>query len=467
MQAGAEPDVALIDASCRGDRTAFARIVERYQRTVYAVAFSKVRDRVLTDDITQDTFVTAWSQLSDLRDATRLPAWLCGIARNLARDACKRRRRDHASDVQDVAGGTTPFEALSEADSERVIAAALAKVPDAYREPLVLFYYEQQSVEQVARTLGITAHTTNKRLSRGRRYLADGVTRLVESGLARRGPKSDLVAGVLLAIGVLGSASHVDASPPAAKGSTMLSKLTIAAILTTVVVGGVGLLSAETTRNSTSSSPRATTTTTTTAPVASAPRKPAPAAPAPASPSRVSAPPKLPASSSAPVVPDCDAAARHMAELSLQQFGDKPIPAAKRTAFGESIASSVSASCKADHWSENRRLCVVDADSYKRARIDCTDEPGATADEVASLPAELRCPALAQHVYELANGPDGKFAKLKQRFAADPDRIATIDKLSLKARDAMADECEQQPWRIERRRCLVAATTHRAVADCM
>src|SRR5262245_41110096 len=94
MQAGVDPDVALIDASRRGDRTAFAQIIERYHRAVYAVAFSGVRDRALTDDITQDTFVTAWRRLDDLRDASRLPAWLCGIARNLARGARKRMRRE-------------------------------------------------------------------------------------------------------------------------------------------------------------------------------------------------------------------------------------------------------------------------------------------------------------------------------------------------------------------------------------
>src|SRR6185503_9996272 len=102
MQAGAEPDAALIDASRRGDRTAFAQLVERYQGAVHAVAFSHVRDRALSDDLTQDTFVAAWRGMGELRDVARLPAWLCGIARNLARDACKRRRREAIGDVPEI-----------------------------------------------------------------------------------------------------------------------------------------------------------------------------------------------------------------------------------------------------------------------------------------------------------------------------------------------------------------------------
>src|SRR5512146_1156651 len=95
MQAGADRE--LIEASRRGDRAAFATIIERYQRAVYAVAFSRTRDRALSDDLAQDTFVIAWRRFAELRDVERLPAWLCGIARNLARDA-RKRGRGHLED---------------------------------------------------------------------------------------------------------------------------------------------------------------------------------------------------------------------------------------------------------------------------------------------------------------------------------------------------------------------------------
>src|SRR5258706_2792794 len=148
----AAEDRELIEASRRDDRTAFATIIERYQRAVYAVAFSGTRDRALADDLTQDTFVIAWRRLGELRDADRLPAWLCGISRNLARDARKRRRE--VVDVE-LIDATTPYDAMSEAQSERIVAMALGQVPDVYREALVLFYYEERSVHDVAKCLGI------------------------------------------------------------------------------------------------------------------------------------------------------------------------------------------------------------------------------------------------------------------------------------------------------------------------
>src|SRR5688572_26758597 len=236
MQAGAELDAALIEACRGGDRDAFAQIIERYHRTVYAVAFSTVRDRAIADDVTQDAFVTAWRQLGELRDRSRLPAWLCGIARNLARDACKRRRRETPDDGVEPIDATTPYDAMSDVEVERLVAIALGQVPDVYREPLVLYYYEERSVEDVARALGLTAATTNKRLSRGRKYLAERVA-IVERGLARRGPPAALVTAVLAIIGVAAPASHVDASPAPVKGSTM-HKLAIAAAITAAVGGG-------------------------------------------------------------------------------------------------------------------------------------------------------------------------------------------------------------------------------------
>lgn len=461
MQPGAEPDAALIDASRRGDRTAFGQLVARYQRAVFAVAFSNVRDRALSDDITQDTFVAAWRGLAELRDVTRLPAWLCGIARNLARDTCKRRRRETTGDLPEVATAPTPFDAVSDADSERLIAAALARVPDVYREPLVLYYYEQRSVEDVARLLGITARTANKRLSRGRRYLADHVTVIVERGLARRGPRPGVTAGVLAAIGLLGSASHVDASP--AKGSTMFSKLSLATILTTTVVAGVGLLAgAPGDRADTSASHRAApspvkmtapskTTAATSSPKPTA--KPAPSA---------GAVPML-AVAEPVAVPNCATAANHLAELEIALFDAEPIPPAKRAALVAVRATSREKLCKTQAWSETRRLCIIDSDDYESANIDCADETPATAAELAALPPNLHCDVLAQHVQELLVAPDGKLGIIKSKA---PDRVALVDGLLLGLGNQLQTECDRRPWSVERRRCVAAAETHQAFADC-
>ena len=218
----ARSDGELVEASRRGEHEAFGHLVARYQDVVCAVSYSSTGDHGLSEDVAQETFIAAWRQLDRLRDTLRLRPWLCGIARNLGRKARKRRRREELVDTDDhVATSGNPFDAAARGEAEQVVREALTRVPETYREVLVLYYREHQSVREVAETLGTSEAAVMQRLSRGRRHLADSVTELVERSLRDRGrPRRDLVAGVLAAIVLIEIPSRVDASPM--KGSTML-----------------------------------------------------------------------------------------------------------------------------------------------------------------------------------------------------------------------------------------------------
>lgn len=229
----AKSDVELVEASRRGEHEAFGRLVERYQDVVCAVSYSSTGDRGLSEDVAQDTFITAWRQLDRLRDVMRLGPWLCGIARNLGRKAHKRRRREEELDDQHLSPGGNPFDAAVRGDVERVVREALARVPATYREVLVLYYCENLSVRDVAAALDTSDTAVEQRLSRGRKYLAESIGEIVEGSLRSRRPRRDLVAAVLAAIVVIPIPSRVDASTT--KGSTMLK---LAAAASAVVVAG-------------------------------------------------------------------------------------------------------------------------------------------------------------------------------------------------------------------------------------
>jgi RNA polymerase sigma factor (sigma-70 family) len=228
-------DVELVEASRRGELDAFGHLVARYQDVVCAVGYSSTGDRVLGEDVAQDTFLAAWHQLDRIRDAMRFGPWLCGIARNLGRKAKKRTHREQLGEHAESAAATpSAFDELARIDDERLVNSALAKIPEAYREVLVLYYCEDRSIRDVARTLGISEAAVMQRLTRGRRYLADRVTVLVERSLEGARRRRDLVAVVLAAIAAFALPSRVDASPVKPKGSTML-KLTLAASALAVV----------------------------------------------------------------------------------------------------------------------------------------------------------------------------------------------------------------------------------------
>jgi len=225
-------DAELLEASRRGEREAFGALIERYQAVVCAVSFSRTGDRALSEDVAQDTFIAAWSQLDRLREPRRLRAWLCRIARNLARKARRRTAREAPLERIVVFEGSNPFDQAAEAESERVVRDALARVPENYRDVLVLYYRDQRSVRDVAAQLGITEAAALQRLARGRQYLADGVTDLVERSLRASPMKRSLAAVVLAALPAV-APSRVEVATHS-HGGTMF-KLAIAAGVVTAI----------------------------------------------------------------------------------------------------------------------------------------------------------------------------------------------------------------------------------------
>ncbi len=227
-------DSDLVAASKRGELDAFGHLVARYQGLVCAVSFSSTGDPVLSEDVAQETFVEAWRHLDRVREPRRLRSWLCGIARNLGRKARKRRRREELTDVDSHAtDGANAFDQLAKIDAERLVRAALLRVPETYREVLVLYYRDDRSIREVAEALGVSEAAVMQRLSRGRRYLADSVTALVESSLRGTRTRRDLAAAVMAAITATALSSRVDAST-SPKGSTM-NKLAVSASALAVV----------------------------------------------------------------------------------------------------------------------------------------------------------------------------------------------------------------------------------------
>lgn len=234
----AKTDAELVEASRRGEREAFGLLVTRYQDVVCAVSFSATGDWALSQDVTQDTFIAAWHQLAQLREVGRLRAWLCGIARNLARKARRRSGRETVVEDKDlVAAEGNPFDATAQAEVDRVVREALARIPERYRETLVLYYCENRSVREVAAALGISEDAAMQRLTRGRRHLASGVTALVERSLRGGRARKGIAAAVLAALPVVG-VPRVDASPRA-EGSTMFKLGIAAAVLAVATAAAV------------------------------------------------------------------------------------------------------------------------------------------------------------------------------------------------------------------------------------
>ncbi len=232
----------LLQASLAGSKEAFGTIVGRYQSLICGITYSTTGDFSKSEELAQETFVRAWRELRQLRDLGRFRAWLCMIARNAARKSI--RRQD--TDVVDGAMRLEETEAIESAEpgpvehaiskeQETVVWQALREVPETYREPLVLFYRQQQSVRQVAAELELSEDVVKQRLSRGRKLLKAELASVVEEVIGKTRPGKVFTVAVIAAL----PAVTTEAATAAVAGATAKAAPTAKAAFAGGLIGAV------------------------------------------------------------------------------------------------------------------------------------------------------------------------------------------------------------------------------------
>ena len=246
-------DAELVAESLGGSRDAFRRIVERYQTLVCSLSYSATGNVSRSEDLAQETFIAAWKQLAALREPAKLRAWLCGIARHRIQKNFERDGREPAHDAAPLedahdspAAEALPSEQAISREEEAILWRSLEKIPDLYREPLVLYYREHQSIEHVAAALELTEDAVRQRLSRGRKLLQDEVQTFVEGALRRTAPGQAFSVAVLALLPLAaGPAAATAGLGAGAKGTAAVKSGFLTALLLPLtpllgIVAGVG-----------------------------------------------------------------------------------------------------------------------------------------------------------------------------------------------------------------------------------
>jgi RNA polymerase sigma factor (sigma-70 family) len=248
VPAAVNSDEKLVEWSLTGDRDAFRQIVERYQSLVCSITYNATGSLTLSEDLAQEAFVAAWKQLSELREPSHLRAWLCGITRFLVGKELRQQGREpvHAAEsLEDIHDPPSPEPSPSSQavtrEEETILWRALERIPDAYRQPLILFYREHQSVERVAVELELTEDAVKQRLSRGRKLLHEEVIAFVEGTLTRTAPGQEFSGAVLAALPMAAASAATATAGATAKGTAAAKSSVLAAWLTPFIgiLGGI------------------------------------------------------------------------------------------------------------------------------------------------------------------------------------------------------------------------------------
>jgi len=177
----------LLRESARGNAASFGEIVRRYRYLVYAAALQIVKDPAAAQDVAQETFISAFAALKDLRSMEAFPPWLRKIARNKA--LAWRKEQDRLAPLEDAGVLRSPIEASEmETEDERNEADAfqaevrkiVSSLSDALRFPVLLCYLDDVPTGEAARFLGIKEGAVRKRLHDGKKKLQERIVRMAE-----------------------------------------------------------------------------------------------------------------------------------------------------------------------------------------------------------------------------------------------------------------------------------------------
>ena len=180
-------DHALIEATKQGDESAFAEIVQRYRNPIVNYLYRFLNDYEEAIDLAQETFVRVYFAIDRYHTGFAFSTYIYRIATNLAISEIRKRKRrrllsltglfqsegEDATEFQPKDERQLQDETLVEDEQSKVIARAIAALPEKYRVPILLRDVDGRSYEEIAEIMRLGLGTTKSRISRGRGLLKE------------------------------------------------------------------------------------------------------------------------------------------------------------------------------------------------------------------------------------------------------------------------------------------------------
>lgn len=161
-----------------GDLAAFEEIVATFERPLWNYLVRIVSSKDDAEDLLQDTFVKVYKNLKGIDPSKNLKSWIYTIATNTAYDFLRKKKRESTVELDDEhetnTDGAAYYSVKTEESMEgRDVSAAIERLDSLYKGPIILYYKEGFSYEEIATMLSIPINTLKTRLSRAKKQLAE------------------------------------------------------------------------------------------------------------------------------------------------------------------------------------------------------------------------------------------------------------------------------------------------------
>jgi RNA polymerase sigma factor (sigma-70 family) len=173
----ANTDQYYIQKTLAGDTRAYATLVERYQGFVFTVVLRMVKVRELAEEVAQDSFIKAFQSLKSYRGDSKFSTWLYSIAYRKALDAIRKQKRERTSEFIDEVM-EAEYETIENAvyfleakERSETIQQCIMSLPEEDAAIITLYYFEEQSVKEIAAITNLSEDNIKIKLYRSRKKL--------------------------------------------------------------------------------------------------------------------------------------------------------------------------------------------------------------------------------------------------------------------------------------------------------
>lgn len=171
-------DQHYINLIIDGDTNAFSVLVNRYKDLVYTLTLRMLNNREEAEEVAQDTFIKTYKSLSRFKGDSKFSTWIYKIAYNTSLDRLKKNRK-HFNDVaidefteHQVKTIDNALDNLESKEQTKAIKDCIALLPSEDSFLLTLYYFDDMSLEEISKTVGLTANNVKVKIFRSRKKLA-------------------------------------------------------------------------------------------------------------------------------------------------------------------------------------------------------------------------------------------------------------------------------------------------------
>lgn len=185
----------LVERAKKGDVEAFTALYKDTIDKAYYTAVKIVKNPQDAQDMVQDAYIKAFTTLDSLKNEERFDSWLNCIVANRCKDYLKKKKPDFfpKSDndndedfIESIVGkdpGLLPEEVTESRETKKLVMQCIEKLPDDQRICLLMFYYDELTVKEIAQALDVSENTVKSRLNYARKKLRKESEELEEDGI--------------------------------------------------------------------------------------------------------------------------------------------------------------------------------------------------------------------------------------------------------------------------------------------